>query len=166
MTLDTRLASAVEAVAGLSGDRSALWRRLATDGVWLAVLGADAAVEGGELRLLTIRVDAGVFVLGAASEHALESLLGVRLDALRLVHVPGHHLPRIWPNGHHLLLDPGTPRAVVLSPAEMTGLPGGPMLGHSELSTPEIADPPPDDWRHGRLDVLVDTDLGGRLLEG
>lgn len=109
--------------------RPLLWHRLHAEGVWLAVVDLDPAATSIEFMFVSTVAEGHPFVVGASDERRLAALLDERTEHARLVHVPGHHLAQIWPSDHHLLFHAGTSEVQVISAAEMTGLPGGPVMG-------------------------------------
>jgi hypothetical protein len=95
-------------------------------------------------------------VLGFASQARFDALLPEGAEMSRLL-APGHELPKIWPEDHWLVINPGHATKVVLSPGEVAGLPDG---GPGELPHPagvELAAPPEDDGRGLLLAAAIAT---------
>jgi hypothetical protein len=148
------LERAMAATAADEAARPALWRAIHAGEVVLPVMAYELVrPEGANFQFLTVPYSDTPLVLGFATEHRLRDLLPADAQ-ISLVEAPGHDLPKIWPAGHWLMINPGYTNSVVLSPWEITGLPHG---GRAELPNPravQLAGPEDDDPRH---DLLADA---------
>jgi type III secretion system (T3SS) SseB-like protein len=139
------------AVAADEATRPDLWQALHDGEVVLPVVAYELIrPEGAHLQLLAVPLDETPLILGFTSEERFAALLpegggdgpgdtggeasdgGVNADAdadadrISRIRPRGRDLPRFWPAGHWLVLDPGYENQVVLSPWEIAGLPLGP----------------------------------------
>jgi hypothetical protein len=121
-------ANPLEAAARLARSddqaRPALWRALHQGSVHIPVLHHDLILPGGKarFRLLAVPIGGSAVVLGFTTEQHLDALAP---EAGR-IEAKGEELAGVWPEEHWLVLDAGTPHAVLLAPSEVTGLPDGP----------------------------------------
>ena len=127
------LEHALAAVVRDDAARPALWQALHDGELVLPVVAYDLArPEGVNPQFLSAPAGESPLVLGFATEERFNALLPQGSEVSRVL-APGHDLPRIWPDGHSLMINAGYANGVVLSPQEVTGLPHG---GRSELPHP------------------------------
>lgn len=123
--------------------RPALWQALHDGELVLPVVANEATrAKGPNLQFLCAPGGEQPLVFGFASEERFDALLPEGAEVSRVL-APGSDVPKIWPAGHWLMVNPGYANSVVLSPAEMTGLPHGP---REELPHPrdQVVRPPGD----------------------
>jgi type III secretion system (T3SS) SseB-like protein len=146
------------ALAEVNRDETArprLWQALHDGELVLPVVAYELVrPEGANLQFLTAPIAASPLVFGFTSEERFDALLPEGPEMSRVT-PRGRDLPRFWPDGHWLMINPGYADHVVLSPWEVKGLPGG---ARSELPHPRavrIEPPAADDPRRPALvDVL------------
>jgi hypothetical protein len=145
------LERALEATVADEAARPALWQAIHAAGVVLPVVAYELVrPEGAHFQFLTVPYTDTPLVLGFATEDRFRALMPSGSE-VSVVDAPGHHLPKMWPDGHWLMINPGYTNNVVLSPWEIKGLPDGP---RSELPTPSavrFAPPLDDDPRRSLL---------------
>lgn len=143
------------AMAATSRDEStrpALWQALHDGEIVLPVVAYELIrPEGANFQFLAAPFDKAPLVLGFTTDERFDALLP---DASQVSRVTprGSDLAKFWPDGHWLMINPGYANQVVLSPWEITGLPGGPS---SELPHPRSAKIESPDEHDGRLPALV-----------
>jgi hypothetical protein len=134
--------------------RPALWRALYEGEIVLPVVAYELVrPEGPNFQFLSAPFGDAPLVLGFTTEERFQHLMPPGSEVSQVVPL-GRDLPKIWPQGHWLMINAGYTNNVVLSPWEIMGLPDGP---RSELPQPRAVDlqpPAEDDERFG---VLVDT---------
>jgi hypothetical protein len=134
--LEHALAAVVEDEAA----RPALWHALHRGELVLPVV----ATEEATLQFLCAPASEQPLVFGFATEERFDSLLPNGSEISRVL-APGSDIPKIWPAGHWLMVNPGYANSVVLSPSEVTGLPHGPLSELPHPRTVELATPGDDD---------------------
>lgn len=120
--------------------RPALWQALHQGELVLPVV----ATEAGNLQFLCAPASEQPLVFGFATEERFDALLPTGSEISRVL-APGGDLPKIWPAGHWLMVNPGYTNSVVLSPSEVTGLPHGPLSELPHPRTVTVAAPTPAD---------------------
>lgn len=124
--------------------RPELWQALHQGELVLPVVANEATrAEGPTLQFLCAPASDQPLVFGFATEERFDALLPEGSEVSRVL-APGSDVPKIWPAGHWLMVNPGYANSVVLSPSEMSGLPHGPQ---SELPHPRsvVVSPPGED---------------------
>jgi hypothetical protein len=148
------------AMARAAGDdtaRPALWQALHDGEVVLPVVAYELIrPEGANFQFLSAPLEQAPLVLGFAAEDRFDALLPGGSPVSRVVPL-GRTLPRFWPEGHWLMLNPTYANQVVLSPWEIAGLPHG---SRSELPHPRAVQVEPADEHDRRLYVLADALAG------
>ena len=99
-------------------------------------------------------------VFGFATEERFNALLPEGSQVSRVL-APGRDLPRLWPAGHWLMINPGYENGLVLSPWEVTGLPHG---WRTELPHPRslvVAPPGPEDEERAVLLTAATATVAG-----
>jgi hypothetical protein len=142
------------AVAADESARPALWRALWESEVVLPVVAYELIrPEGAHLQFLAGPFDRAPLVMGFAVEERFDALLTPGTWVSRVTPL-GRDLPRFWPEGHWLALNPGYENHVVLSPWEIMGLPDAP---RTELPHPRAAQIEPVDADDPRIPALVEV---------
>lgn len=134
--------------------RPALWRALWDGELVLPVVAYELIrPEGAHFQFLTLPYDRTPLVFGFAADERFDALLAPGARVSRVTPL-GRDLPRFWPEGHWLMLNPGYENQVVLSPWEIAGLPDAP---RTELPDPRAAEIEPVDEDDPRLPALVEV---------
>ena len=116
--------------------------------------------EGLSLQFLSTPTGDDPLVFGFAAEERFNALLPAGSQVSRVL-APGRDLPRIWPEGHWLMINAGYENGLVLSPWEVTGLPHG---GRTELPHPrsvDVAPPRPEDEERAVLLTAATATVAG-----
>lgn len=122
----TELERVMATVAADESARPALWQALWDGEIVLPVVAYELIrPEGAHFQFLTAPYDKTPLVLGFATGERFDALLPEEASVSRVTPL-GRDLPKFWPEGHWLMLNPGYENQVVLSPWEITGLPDGP----------------------------------------
>jgi hypothetical protein len=156
------LERAMAAAAGDDTARPALWRAIYEGEVVLPVVAYELIrPEGANFQFLSAPLGDTPLVLGFATEERFDALLPPGSEVSRVL-APGHDLPKIWPEGHWLMINPGYANCVVLSPWEMTGLPEG---GRAELPHPRAVQIQAPDEQDDRLEILAGVVAGAPEID-
>jgi hypothetical protein len=142
----TPLERALAAVLDDPSARPALWKALWFGSIFLPV--ADANFDDDDhavFRFVTLDIGGEPTIIGFTTEERLD--LVTPDEPVGRVEPIGEELAALWPDGHWLMLNPGFTLSTVLSPAEIRGLPDGPMVVVPEEAAVRIEAPPPDDDR-------------------
>jgi hypothetical protein len=146
------LERAMAAAVADEAARPALWQAIHDGEVVLPVVAYELVrPEGANFQFLSVPYSDTPLVLGFATEERFRALLPPGSE-VSLVEPPGRHLPRIWPAGHWLMINPGYANNVVLSPWEIEGLPHG---GRAELPNPRAVQLEAPDEDDPRREVLA-----------
>ena len=142
----TPLERAIDAVLTDPANRPALWKALWYGTIFLPV--AEVDFDGDEqavFRFVTVQVGGEPAILGFSTEQRLD--LVAPAEPVGRVEPTGEELARLWPEDHWLMLNPGFSVSVVLSPAEVKGLPDGPTVFVPGDLPYSVEAPPADDDR-------------------
>lgn len=148
------LERALAAAAHDEDARPQLWQALYDGEIVLPVVAYELVrPEGANFQFLSAPMGSTPLVLGFATEERFDALLppGSQVSRVRPL---GRQLPRLWPEGHWLVINPGYDNQVVLSPWEIAGLPHG---SRAELPLPRSVHLRPPDGDDERLAVLADA---------
>jgi hypothetical protein len=145
---------AMAAVSADAGTRPKLWRAIHEGQVVLPVMAYELVrPEGSRFKFLSVPTGFGPVVFGFTSEERFDASLPEGTEMSRIV-APGDAMPKFWPAGHWLVINPGYHPSVMLSPAEITGLPHG---VRSELPHPRAVHIEPPDPHDDRLELLTEA---------
>jgi len=153
------LEDAMAAVTRDEAARPALWQALYEGQLVLPLVRPG----GADLQFLSAPTDDARLVLGFATEARFDTLLPDGAEMSRVL-APGPDLPKIWPAGHWLMINPGHATKVVLSPGEVTGLPHGERRELPHPRSVEVAPPEDDDGRALLLSAATVAVGGCRLV--
>jgi type III secretion system (T3SS) SseB-like protein len=105
--------------------RPKLWQALHDGEIVLPVVGYELVRRDGAMfRFLTAPLDRRPLVFGFTSDERFDAVLK---DApVTRVTPLGRDLPKFWPKGHGLMINPGFDDHIVLIPHEIAALPHGP----------------------------------------
>ena len=138
----TPLERAVAAVIADPAARPGLWKALWYGSIFLPVAEADFEdEEHATFRFVTLEIGGDLAIVGFTTEARLD--LVAPDEPVGRVEPIGEELAAIWPDDHWLILNPGFELSVILSAAEVRGLPDGPTVTIPDDAELRL-DTPPD----------------------